>query len=145
MGGGATHFVEKIWEGIRDPNDNSEILFYSDNGKRFDPYSAYAPKIHTIREDPHNRWKVGMKIHPVIGNRTPNRFQFAPTLTCTCADKIWITPDARFRVILDGHILTDQEIHTLALNDGFESVKQFFQWFNEPFVGKLIHWTDFKY
>lgn len=37
------------------------------------------------------------------------------------------------------------EPKTLALNDGFESVKQFFQWFNEPFVGKLIHWTDSKY
>jgi len=30
-------------------------------------------------------------------------------------------------------------------NDGFESLQDFFNWFNKPFRGKIIHWTDFKY
>ena len=33
----------------------------------------------------------------------------------------------------------------LAINDGFESLKHFFEYFNEDFEGKIIHWTDLKY
>lgn len=28
---------------------------------------------------------------------------------------------------------------------GFDSVKDFFRYFNKDFKGKIIHWTDLKY
>jgi hypothetical protein len=36
-------------------------------------------------------------------------------------------------------------LEPLATNDGFDTVDEFFQWFNEDFTGKIIHWTDLKY
>ena len=60
--------------------------------------------------------------------------------------KIFITPNSEiFRVNIDGKWLDDSQIEKLALNDGFDSVKDFFNWFSEDFVGKIIHWTDARY
>lgn len=159
MGGGPTHFVEKIWAGINEGLDDSEILFYSENGKRFDPYSYHTPKRHTFREDPHDRWRVGMKIHPVINNRTPKRFQFAPTMECKSTQKIEIFHNVgHTQIDIDGecygevfhHGLDDiyeytNDLQDLAINDGFDSIEHFFQWFNKDFEGKIIHWTNLKY
>lgn len=98
----------------------------------------------------------------VINNRTPERFQFAPVVRCLSTQIIRIT----WKVIdqeetmamvhtegkLYGHALykncrlhAHAGIHTLALNDGFDSVEDFFEYFNEDFTGKIIHWTDLKY
>src|SRR5699024_2081987 len=54
------------------------------------PYFDHIPKIHTIRHDEKDRWKPGMKIHPIINNRTKNRFQFAPVVECQSVQKIKI-------------------------------------------------------
>jgi len=43
------------------------------------------------------------------------------------------------------HAYAYDYLKTLARNDGFESVDDFFKWFNADFQGKIIHWTDFKY
>ena len=48
-------------------------------------------------------------------------------------------------VIIDGRYLNYDEIKILSLNDGFDSVQQFFKWFNKDFEGKIIHWTKLKY
>jgi len=37
------------------------------------------------------------------------------------------------------------EIEQLAINDGFDSLKDFMHWFNVDFEGKIIHWTKLKY
>jgi hypothetical protein len=50
-----------------------------------------------------------------------------------------------FRVNIDGRWITDAELKILSVNDGFDSVDDFFEWFNEDFAGKIIHWTDLKY
>ena len=44
----------------------------------------FPPKLHTIRDDPHNRWKPGMKIHFATGVRSPRRDDFAHR-----AEEIW--------------------------------------------------------
>jgi hypothetical protein len=41
--------------------------------------------------------------------------------------------------------LTDEQVLELAQNNGFDTVKDFFEYFNKDFKGKIIHWTDFKY
>jgi len=40
---------------------------------------------------------------------------------------------------------SDTNWKILSANDGFDSVEQFFQWFDKDFKGKLIHWTDYEY
>ena len=126
LNGKPTHFVEKILK---------------------------SEKIHTIRQDMYNRWKADNLIHFVINNRTPERFQFAPIIKCKSVQSIKIRYiyDARTDaftipyVSIDEKILSNEEVKKLALNDGFESVKDFFKYFKYDFKGKLIHWTDFKY
>ena len=38
-----------------------------------------------------------------------------------------------------------EEIELLAKHDGFNSMEDFFKWFDKDFKGKIIHWTDFRY
>lgn len=130
------------------------------------------PKLHTIREDKSNRWRTGTDIHFVINNRTKNRFQFAPVIKCVSTQDIeirdvtgtkvslanslnfgWIVShqvkDVTFylayEIYIDGKRLLSDEISKLAINDGFDSVDDFFAYFNKDFTGKLIHWTNLKY
>lgn len=39
----------------------------------------------------------------------------------------------------------DVNMLKLAINDGFESIDDFFNYFNEDTTGKIIHWTDLEY
>jgi hypothetical protein len=48
-------------------------------------------------------------------------------------------------VCIDGRSLTALEIHDLAINDGFNNIDHFFEWFNTDFKGKIIHWTALSY
>ena len=87
----------------------------------------------------------------VVFNRTKNRFQFAPVLECKAVQEIQIVYDLQEEcdyarsVYVDGDELYEKEIEKLALNDGFDSIPHFFQWFNDDFKGKIIHWTELKY
>lgn len=106
-----------------------------------------AIKIHTIREDKNNRWKAGNKINFVINNYTPDRLQFAVVIPVTTVQKIEIfNKQGEQKVIIDGRQLSGYETLQLSANDGFDSVEDFFTYFNQPhFTGKLIHWTKTKY
>ena len=101
--GKPNHFVEKIWKGYID-NVNTkpwerlaDIAGYNEiycemyPEQEVIPIDDFVQKIHTMRHDAKDRWKVGMKIHPVINNRTKNRFQFAPVLEVKGIQKIDIT------------------------------------------------------
>lgn len=126
--------------------------------------SSVQSKIHSIRHDPLSRWKVDMDIHFVINSRTKYRFQFAPVVKCVSVQEIeihWFESNKPINfnyggvfndedciyaeVTVDGRPLMVTEMQTLATNDGFDSLKDFFAYFNEPFKGKIIHWTDIKY
>lgn len=144
------HFVAKIWK--------SFLQRVEMNGKEFKDYfeiltseqktliDQVKPKLHTIREDAHDRWKAGNYIHFVINNRTAERFQFAPVVKCISTQSIKIKHTAaKIHVIVDNKILNQSEAETLAINDGFETLEDFFKYFNKSFSGKLIHWTDKKY
>ena len=107
-------------------------------------------KKHTIREDKNDRWKPGMKIHFATGVRTRLYHQFKEGV-CVSIQKIkilWdnLPPNGEVvSISIDGNPIYLDELETLALNDGFEDISEFLNWFNEDFEGKIIHWTDLKY
>ncbi len=117
-------------------------------------YPDLLPKIHTFRLG--NRWKAGMKMHMVTGNRTPQRRQFNldyPELDrCTgtqeCIIRTVNIPMQAFSIEVDGRLLENDLI--FLVNDGFDGPDRFFEWFGHPFkstehVGQVVHWTNFKY
>lgn len=117
--------------------------------------NKFSPKLHTIREDKKNKWQSGNKIHFTYNNRSLNEYYFAPTAKCLSVQFIKIYWDInnipsveivnKREWLETSECLSDIEIETLAINDGFESAEDFFKWFPSEFVGKIIHWTDLSY
>lgn len=149
-----TYFREKILAGVGLTTDAP--LAHLEPPTRH----GWAPKLHTIRLDPHNRWKPGMSIQMVYrGPKYSILDHFnkgIPELEkCVSVQKIeirwWKNTVLRKRfpwikfVKVDGRLLNPDEYFKLIRNDGFDSTPQFQKWFNEDFTGKLIHWTDLKY
>lgn len=119
-------------------------------------YPDMLPKIHSFRLG--NRWKAGMKIHMVTGNRTPQRRQFNvdyPELAyCTgtqeCIIRTVNIPTKKFNIEVDGRILEIDWKLLFLVNDGFTGPDQLFKWFAHPdksteHVGQIVHWTEFRY
>jgi hypothetical protein len=114
------------------------------------------PKIHTLREDKKNRWRVDTNIHFIINNRTINRFQFAPTLPVTCIQDVKIRFIPVFAnkgcisITVDNRELSTDECTQFIENDGFDTIDDFINWFfpvrEEKLLNlRLIHWTNFRY
>lgn len=153
-----TFFPEKIikslWQ-MRDDWSDAEHDQFSDF--LFSEYSKWGgilsvphlkPKLHTIRADNKDRWKAGNKIHFVINNRTQNWMQFAPVVNCVSVEPIAIDPKTKSLFFYDGEFAVEASksmIETIAINDGFESVDAFWDYFDAPFYGKIIHWTPLNY
>lgn len=157
--GKPTHFIEKIWSGlISEPTLKFNVGNYEEYVNKCQTKFGHDfgynemmihPKIHTMRTDEKGRWKKGNLIHPVINNRQPDRFQFAPILNCSGTERIsLIHRYARTIVMIEETFYCDSDdpkMIELANNDGFDSVDDFFAWFNEDWTGKIIHWTPFRY
>ena len=123
-------------------------------------------KVHSIREDKTNRWKPEILIHLTTGARTKN-YDCFNELYCVSVQDISIEyPEdkevfsflvaerilkideylyKRVRVNIGGRYVSERIVTQLAYNDGFDSIIDFFKWFNKSFTGKIIHWTDLKY
>lgn len=126
--------------------------------KEFESPIVGGSKIHTIREDRKDRWDEGKKIHFVIGNRTKNYKQIKLG-ECKSIQYVFMMFNRGLLEVSvgDDHYcdkyLTQNEILQLAKNDGFMGVGDFMEWFvplikaseKGYFLGKIIHWTDFKY
>lgn len=122
--------------------------------------SPFLMKLHSIREDPSDRWPPSTGIiHHVYGNRTPQRECFLVN-KCVSTQRIIIKRTTLIGqdekgndhsvghttlVLVDGRAMDDEQIQRIAINDGFPSVKKFFEWFNTDFSGKIIHWTKLRY
>lgn len=160
LNGKPTYFVESIWEGLMRNifEDDTEYQQYLRlHKKQFEEYWDWFPddharlenpKIHTIREDATDRWKVGNKIDFFINCRQKNMFRFAPVLPVVSIQEIEIIYSGENRlhsVWIDGKSKSLSEILQLAQNDGFENVEDFFAYFDNGFKGKIIHWTDLRY
>lgn len=162
INGKETFFVEKISKSVKSILfKNSPPLAFPEECiyKDFD-YVAYAyvkPKPHTIRQDKNNRWKVGTLIHFYINARQKNMFRFAPVLPVVSTQKIEIIyipffeSHSRPWVKIDGKLFYDvsetlkPQMLQFAQNDGFDTIEDFFNYFDKDYTGKIIHWTDLKY
>jgi hypothetical protein len=112
-------------------------------------------KIHTIREDSHNRWVVGRRMDMATGVRTKNYNKFSEKICLgiqTIEIKWYFPPSDSFakksvQVFIDGKNVShkDRIIDSLVRNDGFKDRRDFFEWFSDDYKGKIIHWTKKKY
>ena len=109
-------------------------------------------KIHTIREDKNDRWKKNNLIHFATGVRTKNYNHFRTGL-CFSVQKIEIKYRLGFNneklipsVFIDEKKIVEgleigysdyPKLVELINNDGFELAKDFFNWFNKDFKGKI--------
>jgi hypothetical protein len=115
-------------------------------------------KVHTIRDDKHNRWKVGAKIHFWLGNPRNTRGKLKPyqfglgevsrveTIRMDFAIPEEWKPDVVF-IGEDIRLKTEDELNALAINDGFENWSKMKQWFFNPdgqYFGKIIFWKNFE-
>ena len=112
-------------------------------------------KIHSMREDKHNRWKVGMTIHFSTGARTKNYNQFSQG-KCLGLQKVGLYQGSvGIMVLVDGRQLLGKEILEVARNDGYADIASWMRFFvpeipEDPndmnqWTGKIIHWTDKLY
>lgn len=166
-----TYFREKILAGIK---ETQELLNKGQfTPSELVHFKTFKSKLHTIRAG--HRWKEGMKMHMAYGVRTKNYQQFnkyIPELeVCKGVQDIRIKyyglkKKNSVHISIDGHIfywgnvfgseidpsgsdamktLYANNIEKLAINDGFDSVEDFFAWFNKDFEGQIIHFTNLKY
>jgi hypothetical protein len=112
-------------------------------------------KKHSLRLDPHDRWKVGMKINHCTGLRTPqydcfklDRVESIQSLLLNIKDN----GNGCFTVIfvVDNRKLEPKRIYEFCENDGFDNAGDFCRYFlkdKERVALKLriIHWTNLKY
>lgn len=104
-------------------------------------------KVHTVRIDANNRWKPGKIINFALGVRTKKYKEFALG-RCTGVSLIIINPELQ-RVEIDNAqgykcVFRGAGVLDFAKNDGFDSLEDFWKWFNKPFAGKLIFWELFE-
>lgn len=147
INGKPTYFREKIlsslWE-LKEQKIDPEGL------EKYKFFCKYPVKINTIREDKNNRWKAGVMIDFYTGVRTKAMKRFGTRVPVVSTQKIEILYYKNFKhifrsVIVDSHYLSIEEQKELAQNDGFDTLEDFFNYFDKNFTGKIIHWTDKKY
>ncbi len=135
INGKPTHFVEKI----------EASVFFS---------SFFTPKIHTIRKG--YRFKPGDRLHMTTNGRYEKKEFFNEGIEalskCISAPKIRIRYDDECKMIWIERkpeyftYASSAEIETLAQNDGFDNVDDFWAFFKGGvFEGQIIHWTAFRY
>lgn len=160
INGKPTYFVEKIWETILQKGIEIRLHDFIDFGRKALPKNykvgTHKPKLHTIRDDKNDRWKAGNKIDFFINCRQPNMFRFAPVLPVVSTQKVLMSyyhSDIIQISIDDRELFSYTERLEFALNDGFDSWEDFFNYFypkikvapKEIYTSKLIHWTDLRY
>lgn len=122
---------------------------------KFVPRIMNGTKIHTFREDKHNRWRPDMTIQFWFGNprnipsaRKKGGDEIIPHQFGT--GSVTIVVPAK---ILDSGILLSKTYYSnivtlddMARRDGFDGWEEMKSFFRDklPWEGKLIFWKDFK-
>lgn len=112
---------------------------------QFAPLVQSGQKRQTIRADRQGRSRhvrPGETLQLYTGMRTRNcRKLVEPDPVCVAVRSVWFPSPA---IVVDGRLLTTQQIKELARLDGFSDVADFYQFFREthgfPFKGVLIKW-----
>lgn len=128
------------------------ILSYSK--LRFVNLILSGEKRHTIREDPHRRWRIGMSIQHWYGSpRNPSKAPFFfGDGECMNIEEIMIarapSSSTGMSIIINGKLLPDFYHEILATNDGL-TITEFREWFvpeeNPRFFGRILHFYDSSY
>jgi hypothetical protein len=114
--------------------------------------NGHRAKYHSIRKG--ERWAPGMFIHLAYGVRTKKYecFQLATVKTVqriiiSARDKKILTARRGIdnNYIIHFRKLKEFEIENLAVNDGFDSVTDFWKWFDQDMSGQIISWTGKLY
>lgn len=127
--------------------------------KQFKEPILAGTKLHSIREDLHDRWRPGLMIQMATGTRSKYYDCFKET-PCQSTQRI----SMKLMGILDKEpvlvitisartLVNAKEYERVAINDGFENFEAFEKWWkpvlaklvNFHFSGKIIHWTDLRY
>lgn len=104
-------------------------------------------KIHSMRMDPKKRWRVGMKIQ-LAYYEAKMKYRLIKEVEVVSIQEVvikWYDAQCAPVIEIDGRMLWLSEIIALSLNDGFDSVQDFYKYFNMSGVFRLIHWTEFSY
>ena len=101
---------------------------------------ANGVKLHTIRQKP---IAVGTMMNHIVYPYHKER-RCVLSNFCTATQMITIEPSSR-TIKVDGRELSKVDIERVSINDGFETMDDFWTFFNEPYQGMIIHWTDTKY
>ena len=148
------------------PDGKTPTLFKEKILLPYDPaiclqYPDMMPKIHTFRLG--HRWRDGMRMHMVTGNRTPQRqqFNYFPGLGhCSLVQQARIFQfndggiliGVRYSASEDFRALSENQMLLFAANDGFNSLDEMTRWFfpkppvgQKVLEGQIIHWTNFCY
>lgn len=159
LNGKPTYFVEKIHKCFRLKEINmiaglDPSLHYTKD-YNFVAKDKLPAKLHTIREDAKDRWKTGTMIDFFINCRQKDMFRFAPRIPVVSTQAIFMTywGNDVIQISVNGRELFGHERLELAINDGFDTWEDFFDYFypiiekskDKCFSGKVIHWTDLRY
>ena len=126
---------------------------------RFEGQILSGEKIHTLREDPHKRWKPGMSIQHWRGNPRNTHAKVKPY--CFLEGECKGVQEVRIHIAhtVPGYIVLIQnddgweplsydDHYNIARNDGL-TIEEFREWFvpedSPVWDGWIIHFTDFKY
>jgi hypothetical protein len=112
--------------------------------ERFVPLILSGTKIHTIREDKYNRWKVGMKIHFWCGNPrniSKHSYQFAKG-SVEWIHYIQLYTDLNLVMFDLWWEIRGEGLETLAKRDGFKNWKEMKEFLPHNFEGKAIIWNQ---
>ncbi len=116
--------------------------------KQFASLVETGQKMTTIRAG--NRIKVGDTLYHYTGMRTKNCRKLGESVASE-VHKIDITQTPKmgmYRVVLDGKGLITTDLYPIVAADGFNSIKQFLDFFAENhgliFIGQLIKWKTIK-
>ena len=97
-------------------------------------------KLHTIRQKP---IAVGTMMNHIV---YPYHKERRCVLTNFCKSTQMITIEPSSRIIkVDGMVLSKFDMERLSKNDGFETMEDFWSFFNAPYQGMIIHWTETRY
>lgn len=102
-------------------------------------------KIHTVRADPHNRWKKGMTAQMWMHsprNVSKNPFQFAVAPIIDVLPIKISKNDEQVLLFYPGWQMSGPmpvNAEEFARCDGFDTAEDMFEWFGQ-FTGKIIYW-----
>lgn len=132
INGKLTYFVEKIHSGLLQNDLLQGFDLGSDHNFDLDKLCTCEPKFHTLRDDVNDRWHEEMMIDFFINVRTKKMFRFAPRIPVVSTQDVLMTyaHSDLIQISIDGRELFDyQERLQFAINDGFDTWDDFFNYF----------------